>query len=291
MYAAISPSEREQIRPVRDRDLARADAELRLRLGSNPASPVRELYQRSPARVLFPAVEAGEPPLGVLINTAGGLTGGDRWRAEIEVADGAAAVLAGQAAEKLYRAIDDETRVSTRLKVGACGWLEWLPQETILFDGARLARRLEIELAPGAQLLAVETLVFGRLATGERLQRGRLHEAWRVRRGGRLIWADALALGGDVAAVLGRPAGFDGARALATLLYAGEDAAEHLTAARELLADTGGRAAASAFRGLLLCRLLDREPQRLRQTLERLIAGLRAEAANLPARLPRVWSC
>ena len=291
MYAAISPSEGEDVRPARDSDLARADARLRLKFGAAPASPVRMLYQKSPARVLFPAVEPGEPPLGVVINTAGGLTGGDRWQADIEVAEGAVAVLAGQAAEKLYRALDDDTRISTRLVVGARGWLEWLPQETILFDGARLARRLEIEVAPGARLLAAESLVFGRLAAGERLLHGRLHDAWRVRRDGRLIWADALGFDGGFEPALSRAAGFDGARALATVLYVGADAAEHLTFARQLLAEAGGRAAASAFRGLLLCRLLDHEPQRLRRTLGRLVAGFRAEVAGLPARLPRVWTC
>ena len=120
------------------------------------------------------------------------------------------------------------------LAAGDGAWLEWLPQETILFDGARLVRRIAADLAPGARLLAAETLVFGRAARGERFTRGLLHEGWRLSRGGPLVWADALRLEDDVARRLASPAGFGGALALATALYVGEDAAALLPAARAL---------------------------------------------------------
>jgi urease accessory protein len=119
--------------------------------------------------------------------------------------------------------------------VGENARCEWLPQETILFEGARLSRRLDIALAPGARLLAAEMLVFGRAARGERFRHGSLHDAWRIRRDGRLIWADALNLA-EPAAALDRRFVLDGAGAMATLLLAAPDAAEHRAAARDLAA-------------------------------------------------------
>ena len=172
MYATISPSEPRVL--ARDAELSRADGRVRVGFA---ATGLATLYQHSPGRVLFPRVERDDVEQAALLNTAGGLTGGDRWSAELDIADGARTLFTTQAAERIYRALDDVARVETRLSVGAGAWAEWLPQETILFEGARLRRRLEIELAAGARLLAVESLVFGRLASGERITRGLLHDS------------------------------------------------------------------------------------------------------------------
>ncbi|WP_245586113.1 urease accessory protein UreD [Solimonas soli] len=250
-----------------------------------------DLYQRAPCRLLFPDAEHDEPTQAVLLTTSGGLTGGDRLDFTLRVDDGARVVVSTQAAEKLYRALDEEadTRVDVHLRVGAGAWVEWLAQETILFDGARLRRRLDAELAPAARLLATESVVFGRRAMGEDWRRGLLHDAWRIRRDGRLIWADALHLAGDVAAARAAPFGFGDAGACATLLYAGDDAEAQLPLARALLADHPG--AATAFGGLLIARLLAADAAALRRSLIHLAGGLRQGIAGLPARLPRVWYC
>jgi len=152
------------------------------------------LFQHDPLRVLFPAPAPGEPPCAVLVTTSGGMVGGDHLNVSVSAGPGTTALAMAQAAEKIYRSAGEDSKIDVRLSVGQDAWLEWLPQETILFDGARMRRRTAIDLEPGARILAGEILVFGRIASGERLSQGLVREEWNVRRQGRLIWADALHL-------------------------------------------------------------------------------------------------
>jgi len=167
--------------------------------------------------------------------------------------------------------------------------LEYLPQETILFDGARLCRRTSAAVAPGGRLLACEMLVFGRKAHDESFGRGRLYDSWQVKRGGRLAWADALALDGDIAARLGDPFGFAGAEAMATALYVGDDAESHLPVARALAESGACRGGATLLGNVLLARFFGAPAQAVRADLARYLAALRHAAFDHPARLPRVW--
>ena len=240
------------------------------------------LYQRAPCRVLFPDPDPGEPLLAVMLTTSGGLTGGDDINWRIAVEPGAAATVTTQAAEKLYRSLGPDTTVAVELAVGAGASLEFLPQETILFDRSRLQRRTTVDVASSGSLLAAEMLVFGRAARGERFAGGRLYDGWRVRRGGRLVWADALGLDGDIAAALAAPFAFGGAGAVATALYVG-DAAERLLPRARALAE----GAATLVGGVLLARLLG-SAQEVRARLVRYLVGLRA-ALGLAPRLPRLW--
>jgi len=249
------------------------------------------LYQRDPLRVLFPDVPEGEIPTAVLVTTSGGLVGGDRLDVSVSVRDGAEAMMFGQAAEKVYRSAGPTCRIAVELSVGRDGWLEWLPQETILFEGARLERRTLIEIAPGAHALAGEILVFGRIAGGERLSHGLVRDAWEVRRQGRLAWADALHLEDDMASVLADPACFDGATAYATIVHAGDDAAGRLDLARFLLVQDGGglRAGATVVNGVLVARWLGRDAETLRRAFGDFWAAFRAAAGGLRNILPRLW--
>ena len=161
--------------------------------------------------------------------------------------------------------------------------LEWLPQETIVFDGARLDRRIDVSLDGDARLLAAETLVLGRAARGEVFARGSVLDRWRVRRGGRLLWADATRLDEPAAARAERFA-LDGAGAVATMLLAAPDAASQRERLREL---TGGGASLVAP-GLLVARLVG-EAGEVRAALGRALTELRAAAFGHPRRLPRLW--
>jgi urease accessory protein len=245
------------------------------------------LYQRTPCRVLFPLAEPGNPPLAALLTTSGGLAGGDRLSLAVRLEPGAHATVTTAAAEKVYRSLGPDTTVRIALSVEAGGWLEWLPQETILFDQARLDRRIGVALAPGARLLAAEMVVLGRAARGEHFDHGLLHEAWRLRIGGKLVWADALRLDGDIAALLAAPGGFADATAFATAVYAGEDAAEHLALARALA--EAGEGGATLVNGILVARFLGRRSDGVRSALMRYIAELRSAAGGRPAALPRLW--
>jgi urease accessory protein len=271
--------------------LQRADGALTLRFaGDAGATRLADLYQSDPCRALLPAPDPGEPLTAVLITTAGGLTGGDRLRLAISVETGATALCTPQAAEKIYRSPDETVAaIDLTLDVAAGAALEWLPQEMILFDGARLERRIAVSLAPDARLLAGDITVFGRIARGERFSAGQLADRWQVRRGGRLVWTDATRLDGDIVPLLDHPAGFDGATAQALILYQGPDAAEARDRLRDMQQDEAGCLwGATVIDGLLLLRLLDADAARLRRQFARLWGALRP-GPNLQRTMPRLW--
>ena len=287
----------------------RVDGEARIafrrvsREGDGPASRHRDgdygktaladLYQRAPCRVLFPTTESDEPIQAVLLTTCGGLTGGDRTRVSITVAADAQATATTQAAEKIYRALPNtgDARVEVDMSVSDGAWAEWLAQETILFDGSRLRRSFTADVAATGRLLAVESIVFGRTAMGESFDSGLLHDAWRIRRGGRLIWADALRLEGDVQKQRAAPFGFGTHIACSTVLYIGADASQQVNVVRELLEGCDLACGATSLDGILLVRIMADEASKLRAVVMKLIAEIRHTAAALPARLPRVWHC
>ena len=200
--------------------------------------------------------QVGEPPCATLINTAGGVAEGDRLDIAIEWEDEAVATATTQAAEKVYRALLDDSRIAMRMQVGRGASAEWLPQETILFDGARLRRETRVLLDEQASFLGLESWVLGRKAMGETMRSGSLDDRLRIWRGGRLVYADALVLGGDIEALMRRAAVGGGAGAMAVLVHASEHADKLIAPVREAIAAARGRAAASTWNGLLAVRLL-----------------------------------
>ena len=241
-------------------------------------------------RVLFPRNESSEPPVAAITVISGGIVGGDSLDISVVVPAGGQAVATGQAAEKIYRSTGPDSRIDVDLIVGAGGWLEWLPQETIMFDGARLRRRTNVEVDPAGRLLAGEMIVFGRLARGETVRHGQLSDRWEVRQNERLVWADALSLEGDIQARLDSPAGFDGARASAMSLYVAPDSADFLETARELNSDNDEvRAGASLVNGVLVSRWLGTDPLAVRRAFVRYLSTMRHAAGGFRAGLPRLW--
>ena len=214
-------------------------------------------------KVLFPVV----PPRleAIIVNTAGGLTGGDRLHLAARVEDGAHLCLTTQAAERAYRAGAGEARVSTELIAADRAHLAWLPQELILYDGAALRRRLRVSLSTTSTLLLVEPVIFGRLAMGECLRAGCFHDRIEVARGGDPLWIDGVDLSGDIAARLARPAIARGAGAMASLLYVASDAEAHRDAIRRELPDTAGATLLGA--DVLAVRLLATDGFELRRHL------------------------
>ncbi len=254
-------------------------------------SALVERYCRAPMRILTPRPLNGVPE-AVLANLAGGIAGGDRCEIGIAAGPGAEAIVSGQAAEKVYRAIDAPADWTTRLTLGPGAALEWLPQETILFDGARLGRRIEVDMAGDARLLAVETLVFGRAAHGERMLRGSLADRWRIDRDGRPVWRDALRIAdGAFESAAAAPAGLGGARVFATLVYVAPDAPDRLEDLRRLLSDMSAFAGASVVRGLAAVRFLAGEGGAFKRELAEFLGLFRALALGRPALPPRVWLC
>ena len=273
-----------------DRALERADGAARLRFarrGSNAF--VKERYASSPARILRPAAYDG-PPEAVLANTSGGLAGGDRLSVVVSVESGAEGVVSGQAAERVYRAIDRPAEIRTILSVAAGGALQWLPQETILFDGGQLERRIDVKLGEGARLLMTEALVFGREAFAERFDHGCITDIWRIDGPGGPLWRERLRIDGGGRA-LASAAGINGARGLATIICADPEPEYLLEAARDALKSSEMNAGATLVRGLVVVRLLAREAGAMKAELGRIVGLLRAAAFGGPALPPRVWMC
>lgn len=253
------------------------------------ATHLHRLYQKTPLRAFLPRHECGELAMVAIANVGGGLVGGDRATVDIDLGAGAAALVTTQAAEKVYRSLGPDCRIETRLGVGEGGWLEWCPQETILFDRARLQRSLELDLASGGRAMLGETLVLGRLASGERTGRGLLHDRIEIHSGGHLRWRDVFRLAGDFGEVVDAHAGLAGARAVTTFAYVGPDAPERLDLARELLATAPVRAGVTVVNDVLVARLLGEDPLALRSALAQFWAHFRAVVAGLPPVLPRLW--
>ncbi|HET7681749.1 MAG TPA: urease accessory protein UreD [Xanthobacteraceae bacterium] len=233
-------------------------------------------------RVRFPGPLASDLQ-AVIVNTAGGAAGGDRYDIACHAGVGADLTVSTAAAEKIYRSIGADAEVSITLNVEAGGALAWLPQETIFFDDARLSRRIDVTLAEGASVLMTEAVVFGRSAMGEAVHSGSFIDRWRVLRGGKLIFAETVRLDGKIAARLAEPAAAGGNIALATVLIApGGDAQVEAIRAKD--DRFRGEVGASAWNGFVLVRLCAPDGAMLRHDL---VAVLSAVGRTT---LPRLWS-
>jgi urease accessory protein len=241
----------------------------------------RGLHESGSLRVRFPSAE-GEGLSAVFVNTAGGLAGGDRFDIDIAAGEGTRLTLTTAAAEKVYRAPAEPAELNIRLKAAAGARLAWLPQESILFDRARLSRRIDIDLAEDASLLLCEIVVFGRAAMGERMRHGSLVDRWRVRRGGRLVFAETVRLEGDIGAKLASPAIGGGAAAIGTALIVPGDEAlvERL---REQASSFVSEVGFSAWNGFAMARFCAQDAARLRADMMAVLGRASGSA------LPRLW--
>lgn len=248
------------------------------------------LYQRDPLRVLFPTPARGEAPTAALVTTSGGLVAGDCLSVAVDAGPNTALTVIPQAAEKVYRSAGADCAIDVSLAAAEGAALEWLPQETILFEGARLRRETVVTVGAGARVLAGEMLVLGRIARGERMTRGLVRDSWEIRRDRHLVWADALHLDGDVGALTAAAAGLGGASAVGMAVYAGDDADAHLDTARSALAgDDGLCSAATVVNGVLVARFLADRPADLRTAYGRFWGAMRSAVFGRPEALPRLW--
>ncbi|MGX1306810.1 urease accessory protein [Amorphus suaedae] len=267
-------------RPVLERAVGRIG--LAVKAGTDGRTRIDRAFQEGSLKVRFPHTDSDRFE-AVLLNTAGGLTDGDVFAVDATAPAGTSLTLTTQAAEKVYRAAGADARLDVRLSLGADAALNWLPQETILYDGGRLARTLTIDMAGSARLLACEMLVLGRTAHGETVRAGTLADQWRIRRDGRLVYADAFRIDADVVAAGKGGATLAGGRATASLILAAPDAGDRLDAARGLIDGAEIAAGASAWDGLLAVRAVADDAQRLRRAMAGLVDALAGG-------VPRVWS-
>ncbi len=253
-------------------------------------SCLKHLYQSGCGRVRFPSVDNTRFPEAVLINTSGGLTGGDNMSFDVVLHEKAELTVTGQAAEKIYKSIGPDVVVRARLKVEEDAYLEWLPQETILFDRARLNRVNKIELTKNSKVLAVEATILGRSAHGETVSDANLVDGWEIRRDGKLVWYDRFRFDGNMEDVLKRPALMDGATAFATLIVAASDTTKYLEIARKAEQNVSSRMGSTSLDDdLTIIRFLDNDPQALRKNLVYVIQKLRKKLIGVELPMPAVW--
>ena len=239
------------------------------------------LHESGSLRVRFPSPEA-DGLSAVFVNTAGGVAGGDRFDIDIAAGEGSRLTLTTAAAEKIYRAESAPAHLNISLKAAAGAHLGWLPQETILFDRARVSRRIDIDLAESASLLLCEIVVFGRAAMGEQMRQGEFVDRWRIRRGGRLVFAETVRLDGDIGAKLASPAIAKGGVAIGTALIMPGD--EALVERIRTLSDTfGGEVGISAWNGFAMARFCAQDAARLRADMMAVLGRASGSA------LPRLW--
>ena len=243
-------------------------------------SRIARLHQSGCLKLRFPRLP-DRAAQAILINSSGGLTGGDRVEQAFAVEPGAALTITTQACERVYRSSGGHAGVITRLTIGEAASCAYLPQETILFDGGAIARNLDVDAAASASVLLCESVILGRAAMGETVTSGLFRDRWRVRIAGRLVFADDLRFDGAIAADTRQPASLAGHRAFASVLYAAADAEALRDPVRDLVGETGG---ASLVGGVLIVRMLAPSGMSLRKRLIPVLAAL----AKRP--LPLVWS-
>ncbi len=220
----------------------------------------------------------------VILNTAGGMAGGDEWRMRFSAERKSRVWLTTQSAEKIYRTDADDTIVSTELSLAESARVTWVPQETILFNGSKLKRSLTVRMAESASAILLEMTVFGRFECGEQLQSGAFFDRWRIWRGNSLIFADDVRLAGNIAAITLKPAAGDGATAVATLCYVSQKAEKSLQSLRTVLDGANADWGASAWNGMLVARFAGRDPFAVRCLVARALRHLSK------IDVPKVWS-
>jgi urease accessory protein len=275
-----------------DKQLQRAKGSCRIVLGSSEkGTRVVDLYQESPVRILFPKTHGARVEEAVLVNTSGGIAGGDRLEANVTAIENASITFTTQAAEKVYRALTESACIFTTLKVRDTAKLAWLPQETIVFNRARLSRETHVEVTSGTELLALEWLVLGRAAHGEKLSAATITDHWRIAKDGKLVWADTFRITDEVLPNLCRKALLSHHTAIATLVYFGPEPGLRLELVRDVTSSLGCDCAVTLVGGLMVARLAARAPYDLRTALSSLLQRFGDGLAQGPFHVPRMWSC
>lgn len=265
----------------------RARGELKLALvnDANAGTRLTDLYQAGCLKARFPRAQDAGTFEAVTLNLSGGIAGGDHLNTHIHLDANARALVAALAAEKVYGARAGEfAHVETQIHLEAGASLDYLPQETILFDNLCLARKLDVTMAADARYLGVECLVFGRTAMGEVLRRGELRDRVKITRAGQLLFLDQTRLSGDLAAQLSGKALAGGAGAFANIIFVAPEAGDHLDAIRDTIRHSACEGAASAFAGMVLARLLAKNAAALREGVVKIL-----EICRTGRPLPRVW--
>lgn len=217
----------------------------------------------------------------VSMNISGGIAGGDVLTSRVELGAGTRSVFTSQAAERIYRTLGEASRVTTKISLGQNATLNYLPQETILFDGFSLNRTLEIDFADGAKCVGLETLIYGRAAMGEIVHNGNLQDRIILKRNGNLLCRDVITVNGDIAAFLDLPGIGVRSQAMTSIFSVGSETDNLAPRLRDELGQH--LAGISINKNIIFLRIIADEANELRQAVVSALNFLNGGA------LPRVW--
>jgi urease accessory protein len=259
------------------------------------ATVLASLYQEGCYKARFPRRDAGASTEVILVNTSGGLTDGDFLASDVAWQTGTVAMCTTQAAERIYRSRDADATIRTVLTIASGATACWLPQETILFDGGRLSRATNVDMAPDSRLIAVESVVFGRTGMGETTRTGKFLDRWRINVDEKPVFADAVILDDTQAGPLNEQmrqrAVANGVHCMATLIYAGDDCDRRVDAIRNALTASDVTAGASNLGPVIVARILAADSQRLRDSIASVFTAAQAADTHPKFVMPRVWHC
>ena len=233
--------------------------------------------------------EGPEVCQAIVVHPPGGIVGGDRLEIAVEVGPHAHAQLTTPGAAKWYRSGGADAVARTRLEVGEAGVLEWLPQESLLFDGARAAITLRIDLAAGARFVGWDIVGLGRTASGERFATGRLHQTIELRHDGELAWCERTVLDGGSPA-LQSGAILAGAPAFGTMIVAGVRVADATLAACRSIVCVNGDCAVTRLPHVLVARYRGASAIDARTYFALQWHALRPIVVGRAAVAPRIWN-
>jgi urease accessory protein len=259
--------------------------------GFENGNRIVELFQSNPVRIMFPLGTSGSIEEAVFVNTGGGIAGGDQLEYAVTALDDASIAVTSQTAEKVYRALNVPARIRTKLKICATAKLGWLPQETILFDRSRIHRQMEIELTSGSEILALEWLVLGRAAHGEKVTEGQIVDSWRVKKDDRLIWADTFRAQEETFTRLHQRALLSNLRAFGTLVYFGPDLDTRLEFVRDVASSLQCSCAATIVNGLMIVRIGAAMALDLKLSLCSFLPQFARQTSTGAFSVPKMWSC
>ena len=242
---------------------------------------VTHLYQSGCSKLMLPKTY-GIMKEAVLLNTAGGITGGDALNINITASD-CNVVVTSQTAERFYRSNMQPASISIFLKVDKGAKLHWIPQETILFEGSAVDRTIKLDMAHDCDCLLAETLVLGREAMGEKIRTCHFTDQWRLYEEGKLFHSEAMRMTGDMEKLLDSKAGAHGARIISTIICAGPNTELLWPIVEKKLLSMSSVSAASFFNGKMIIRLLNSNCSNGRTEFNQMLMELRSQP------MPRVW--
>ena len=230
-------------------------------MNSNDETSIHDLYQSGALKVLIPKSKSKYAE-AVLINTGGGIVGGDNLSIEVEAAKKTNTWITTQASEKVYKSSSEQSILNTKVTLEDNSTLFWCPKETILFHNSKLIRNLDFDIKTSSKLLIIENIVFGRLASGELNADCFFSDHWRIKRDEKLIFAENFLF--EDKKTMYRKTNLGNYRSLLNIMYLSKDSKNFLNKMRNIISSESIFGEASHWNDFISLRALAKNPIELK---------------------------